>query len=369
MSQSNKIYGHEIKNKRILHCPENLGNNAKRLAEIERSQGAKSWSISLRKESFGFEADQTLVKSGSFIIGELARWRLLWIALRQYDIIHFNNGKTIMPHRLPFSSVRKRTNSIVACIYYLYALIFEGKDLWLLRLFNKTIYFTFQGSDARFSNHYKILHSPNVLQHINTDYLSPIADGFKKNRINRAKKYAKKMFAMNPDLLKNLGDKCEFLPYFNVDVGAIAIHSIFQNKEIHIVHAPSKKDIKGTKHIVEAIRQLQKSYSIKFTLVEGLSNKEALTIYDTADILIDQLLVGWYGGVAVELMARGVPVVCFLNQHGYERLDQDLINELPIVNTSVDTIFDDLQALIRRPKESIRDLGTASRQFVEKYHQ
>ena len=68
-------------------------------------------------------------------------------------------------------------------------------------------------------------------------------------------------------------------------------------------------------------------------------------------------------------MARGVPVVCFLNQHGYERLDQDLINELPIVNTSVDTIFDDLQALIRRPKESIRDLGTASRQFVEKYHQ
>lgn len=368
MSQVNKLYEQEVRDKRILHCPENLGNNAKRLAQIERSQGAKSWSVSLRKEAFGFEADQTLVPSSSFILGELARWRLLWIALSQYDIIHFNNGKTIMPHRLPFHSVKKRTNSVIACFYYLYSLILEGKDLWLLKLFNKTIYFTFQGSDARFSSHYTNLHSPEVLNGINTDYLSSVADSFKKKRIERAKKYANKIFAMNPDLLKNLGSKCEFLPYYNVDVNKISAHPILQDDAIHIVHAPSKKDIKGTKYIVKAIGQLQKTHTIKFTLVEGLSNEEAQKIYDTADILIDQLLVGWYGGVAVELMARGVPVVCFLHENDFEQIDEVFINELPIINSSVDSIYDDLQALLTRPKAELQELGNSSRRFIEKYH-
>lgn len=363
------IYGRSVKGERILHCPENVGNNARRLAEIERSQGAISWSISLRKEAFGFQADQTLVPSGSFMRGELARWKLLWIALSQYEIIHFNNGKTIMPHRLPFKSLKKRSNLFIASFYYLYSLIFEGKDLYLLKLFSKKIYFTFQGSDARYSSHFNEIHSSDVLSGLNADYLSPAADRFKKKRIKRARRCANKIFCLNPDLLKNLGSDAKFIPYYNVDISSITAQSIFQNKSIHIVHAPSKKDIKGTKYIVEAIKQLQKKHNIKFTLIEGLTNKEAQKIYDTADLLIDQLIVGWYGGVAVELMARGVPVICFLNEKDLEQIDKEFINDLPVIKSNIKTITQDLHELILRPSKELESIGVLSRKFVLKHHE
>lgn len=363
-----RLYNEEIRNRKILHCPENIGDNARRLAEIQREEGAESWSISLRKEAFGFEADQTLVPSGSFILGELARWKLIWIALISYQIIHFNNGKTIMPHRVPFSSIKNRSNMLVACVYYVYSFILEGKDLWLLKLFGKTLYFTFQGSDARFADHYLKLHSDEVLAGINPDYLSVKADTFKRKRIKRAKKYAKKIFGMNPDLLKNLGSNSEFLPYYNINFSKIVPHEILQEETIHIVHAPSKQDIKGTKYITEAIQKLKSTHPIKFTLVEGLSNKEAQKIYDTADIFIDQLIVGWYGGAAVELMARGVPVICFLNHQDSARLDQTFISELPIINSSIENIFQDLDTILMRPRDQIQKLGKVSRTFVEKHH-
>jgi glycosyltransferase involved in cell wall biosynthesis len=356
---------------RVLHCPENLGNNAKLLSDYEKKQGIHSWSISLRKEAFGFVADQTLVNSGSFLLGELARWRLLWIALRHFDVIHFNNGKTIMPHRVPFKSVKKRTNVITAILYSIYAYIFEGLDLPILRAFGKDIYVTVQGSDARLSTHYTQRHKPQILAELNPDYLSPIADRYKKNRISKMEKYATSIFCLNPDLLRNFSAKAKFLPYYNIDTAQIKPHAIFDNDSIHIVHAPSKRDIKGTKYILEAIANIQKNDSrIKFTLVENLSNQDAQKVYDRADLFIDQLIVGWYGGVAVEVMARGVPVLCFLD-FPLEISDtklHDIKSNIPIINTSIETIERDLTNLLKNDKSVVKEIGDQSRIFVDRMH-
>ena len=113
---------------------------------------------------------------------------------------------------------------------------------------------------------------------------------------------------------------------------------------------------------------MQKNYPIKFTLVEGLSNSEAQKVYDSADILIDQLIVGWYGGVAVELMARGVPVMCYLNKDDLTVVGQQFSHDLPIINTSIDSIYDDLEKTLILPSKELRNLGVLSRHFVEKYH-
>ena len=362
------MYGFEIRGKRILHCPDNLGNNARRLAEIERSKGSRSWSISLTESAYGFKADQTLSQTGSFWKSELARWRLLWIALTQYEIIHFNNGKTIMPHRLPFQSVKSRSNFLLACFYSIYSFFLEGKDLWLLKLFNKKIFFTYQGSDARLSSHYAKFHPPEVLEHLNPDYLSTTADAFKLKRIKRAKRVAEKIFCLNPDLLKNLLPNAEFIPYFNVDIKKIEPHSILQDQQIHIVHAPSKKDVKGTKYIEQAIATIKLKYDIKFTLVSGVSNQEAQKIYDTADIFIDQLIVGWYGGVAVELMARGVPTLCFLDNDSKSHVGKFFLGDLPIIETNINSIKKDVIDVITRPESELKGIGFLSREFVQKYH-
>ena len=356
---------------RILHCPDNLGNNAKQLSDYQKEQGLNSWSISPRKEQFGFEADQTLVKSGSFVLGEFARWRLLWIAIFNFDVIHFNNGRTIMPHRLPFASVRKRTNSIVAALYVIYAWVLEGKDLFILKALGKKIYFTYQGSDARLSSHYFQLHSGDVLTELNPDYLSPKADQYKLRRIKRTEKYAEGIICLNPDLLTYFSSKAKFQPYYNIDLNEIKPHKILESNTVHIVHAPSKRDIKGTKYIVNAINELrEKNSNLRFSLVEGMSNRKAQKIYDTADIFIDQLIVGWYGGVAVELMARGVPVMCFINSSTdiQDTQIQSIESKLPILKTSIETIKTDLENLLKLNKAEIRAIGENSRIFVNEEH-
>jgi len=357
------------KGTRILHCPENLGGNAKRLSDHEKGHGFKSWSISLRKEVFGFEADQTLVKSGSFLLGELARWKLLWLAVTGYDVIHFNNGKTIMPHRIPFSSIRKRTNLLIALLYTPYSWLFEGKDLCFLKLVGKQISFTFQGSDARLSSHYTALHPAKVIEKLNPDYVSARADSYKLKRIARAEKFADEIYCLNPDLLRNFSARAKFRPYYNVDTHEIAPHEVFADDTVHIVHAPSKRDIKGTSYIVEAVNNICSTKpNVRFTLVENLSNEDAQKIYDTADLFIDQLIVGWYGGVSVELLARGVPVICFMADTSDLPQVEVLTNAVPICNSNINTIEADLEEILKRPKDELKRCGESGVEFVKKFH-
>ncbi len=85
--------------------------------------------------------------------------------------------------------------------------------------------------------------------------------------------------------------------------------------------------------VTAAAEQLRaEGVELDFRLVEGLRHEEAVRAYEQADILVDQLLVGWYGGVAVEFMALGKPVVCFLADEWTDRYaPAELMAELPIV--------------------------------------
>lgn len=80
-----------------------------------------------------------------------------------------------------------------------------------------------------------------------------------------------------------------------------------------VIHAPSHRGAKGTAHILEAVDRLKaEGVAFEFVLVEKLSNTEARKLYERADLVVDQLLAGWYGGFAVEAMALGKPVICYL---------------------------------------------------------
>lgn len=101
---------------------------------------------------------------------------------------------------------------------------------------------------------------------------------------------------------------------------------------------------------------------IDFILVENKPNNEALEIYKEADIIIDEVLAGPYGILAIECMALGKPVLC--------RRDEKLskyYDDLPIINTSPDKIYDNLKTLIENPKMR-KELGIKSRKYVEKNH-
>ncbi len=136
-----------------------------------------------------------------------------------------------------------------------------------------------------------------------------------------------------------------------------------EKDSIKILHAPSRRRLKGTEHVLNAIKKLKnEGYNIELILVENTPHKEALEYYKRADIVIDQLLIGWYGMLAQECMALGKPVCVYLREdlQGY-------IPTQPMLNTSADNLLKNLRMLIEDPHLR-EELGKRGRRYVQEVH-
>jgi glycosyltransferase involved in cell wall biosynthesis len=130
-----------------------------------------------------------------------------------------------------------------------------------------------------------------------------------------------------------------------------------------VVHAPSNRERKGTRYVIEACAQLP----VELDIVEGVPHDEARARYSRADIVVDQLNAGWHGVFALESMALGKPVVTYLKPDVVERSAQGYGIRLPIVPATKETLVDDLRPLVEQPRLR-REIGAASRAYVEQVH-
>ncbi|MFU0823719.1 glycosyltransferase [Clostridium sp.] len=137
----------------------------------------------------------------------------------------------------------------------------------------------------------------------------------------------------------------------------------YKNNKLFIVHAPSSPEIKGTKYILSAIEELKQKYDFDFKLIQGMPHEEAKKIYQKADIIIDQILCGSHGLFAIESMAMGKPVVCFISDH----LKDTYPKELPIISANPDNIKEKLEYVINN-RDMLSEIGNKGRKYVEKYH-
>jgi glycosyltransferase involved in cell wall biosynthesis len=100
-------------------------------------------------------------------------------------------------------------------------------------------------------------------------------------------------------------------------------------------------------------------------LVQGMPGDEARRLYEQADVVVDQLLIGAYAQFAIECMALGRPVVCYLNPrfaaHHPEWADA------PIVSATPDTIADELRLLVRDARLR-EELGRRGTEYVRRHH-
>lgn len=130
-----------------------------------------------------------------------------------------------------------------------------------------------------------------------------------------------------------------------------------------VVHSASRTGGKGTKYVLAAIESLKKKYTFDFQLIHGMSKEEALGWVANCDVFIDQLITGSHGTAAVEAMALGKPVVCYINPV----IGQDYPEDFPIHNAHPDNIEQVLEKLIS--DAALRhQSGRSSRAYVEKYH-
>lgn len=148
--------------------------------------------------------------------------------------------------------------------------------------------------------------------------------------------------------------------------------SFTKEKPLRILHAPNHKTIKGSYFIQKAVAELQnEGYPLELILLQGRSNQEILEEIAKADIIADQLVIGWYAMFALESLVLAKPVICYLRE--------DLINlylfggqlsskeEIPFLNTDVFGITDLLRNVVEG-KVDLESYGSKGFSYVQKYH-
>jgi len=174
--------------------------------------------------------------------------------------------------------------------------------------------------------------------------------------------FADEILVSTPDLLEWTPDGT-WVPN-PVDIGQLPFKEpAITSSPYTVCHAPTDRKSKGTDAVIQAVDTLADAgYDITLDLVEGVTRSEVLDRFAAADVVVDQLNLGWYGLVSIEAMALGKPVCVYLNRE----LEPDNFQS-PLVNVDHETLADELAQLLENPDRR-RRLAHRGREFVERTH-
>ena len=238
-------------------------------------------------------------------------------------------------------------------------LTLDHSDLPLLRERNVPVFMQHRGSDVRLLS---------VARRMNPYALAKVRNEQRiRERMRRLSRYIRHCVIADPELYPYVRDEYEFIHYVPrmIDLSQYPpVEPTANTTDVPlIVHAPTHAEIKGTPYLLKAIETLKLKHRFRFKLVQGLSHSQAKWWYRKADLIVDQLHIGAYGMFAVEAMAMGKPVICWISDYMKERYPASL----PIISANPDTIVSVLdRALAERDK--LPAIGRAGRQYVELYH-
>ena len=77
--------------------------------------------------------------------------------------------------------------------------------------------------------------------------------------------------------------------------------------------------------------------------------------------------MGFYGGFAVECMAMGKPVMCYIRQQDMKWIPEEMAKDMPIIRVTKEDLYEKLKYYIEH-KEELENIARKSRQYVEKWH-
>lgn len=345
---------------KVLHGPVNVGNQPWTLAQAERKLGHRSDVVQNYTTWIGYPADRTLGEYAKD--GRGARLRRAAFSLAapfRYDVIHYYFGRSFMLWDDLGMALGRSAEEDARCL----------RDVLLARRLGRRLFMTLQGCDARQAD---VSHRTNAVTMCRTGacpvYASCIAsvDAGRRAMIKTLLPLMDRVFYLNPEIGRMVPGS-EFLPYANVDVVRETVSSPDPGRRLRVLHAPSNAGIKGTPLLLAALERLRSRFDFELILVENTPHSEAVKLYRGADLAIDQTLLGWYGGFAVELMAMGKPVAAYIRDEDRRFVPPALWEQLPILRIDERTLDDDLARILADPKALVA-AGERSRAYVERWH-
>jgi hypothetical protein len=353
---------------KILHGPVNVGNQPWVLSRAERRLGASSDLVIRSQTWLKYPADRVLSSEGARFI-EVAM-RSMAYGLRsqwQYDVLHFYFGQTFLSPGFPLSKPGLPFSKNAGLNNFLNRL--TTIDLHVARLLGKKLFMTLQGCDVRLAQEGNRRNEWTMCAHGRCAMYQRCVDALDARRhflISHILPLFDRVLYLNPEHGHLVPDGT-FLPYASAEIDKFKLHLPASQGRPRIVHAPTDTGIKGTPMILEALKQLQSKYDFELILVENMPHSEALELYRSASVAIDQVLGGWYGGFAVEMMAMGKPVACYIRDIDMKFIPEAMRRELPVFNIRPGHLVEDIAAILEQ-RSGWETRGRESRKFVERWH-
>lgn len=284
------------------------------------------------------------------IIGKLVPFLVFLKACIIADRLHFYCDRGILPSIRPYR--------------------FNFSELYAYRLLGIEVFLWTYGADVRSLETTKKLGEPNCCTNCNAIARGCLCDEQSRiKKMGKLRNLSKAIFSM--------GDMIEYTPgsrndlfFWPIDLYGKNAHKYEpaypkDTKEpLRIVHAPNHRMFKGTEFLINAVEELKaEDVLVELVLVEKVPNIKALEIYRSADIMFDQCMVGFHGYFALEGMAIGKPVMCFIRKPEEYLLHP---NECPVINTNINSLKEDIRYYANN-RQQLNDIGIKGRQYIEEY--
>ncbi len=357
---------------RVVHLPTSVGGNPGGLSAHLEKLGVKSETWIFSQNALRYACTKAIwSETDGALRREMKRCLAIVRVALGFDIIHFNFG-TGWATPIPMFSQTDR--SMLAKMKRLlaasYLELLSVAEFALYRLFRRPLFVHYQGDDARQGDFCLSRFRHSIAQYTDPGYYSAETDALKRRMISRMSRQCAQVYAVNPDLMHVLGPGARFVPYSHISLDDWQpVYTQLEQRPLRIGHAPSHRKVKGTDIILDALQQLAaEGYEFELELIEGLPNHLARQKYEQIDVLIDQLHAGWYGGLAVEAMALGKPVMVYIREEDLQFIPAGMKADLPFLRVTVEGIKEDLRQLLNMPRSDLFALAQRGRRYVERWH-
>lgn len=306
---------------RIVHATSNICGVPLLLMKTQRRMGHHAASVlympETRKEPEAIDLWSLL--AGNRITTPLRRARVIaWVA-RTYDVFHFHFHTTFAP---------------------------AHQDVAILKALGKRIIFHLHGCDIRDPRRTRVEHRLSACTECTYPCMVPV----KLRLPETLRRYADATIVATPDLLefvpgsRYLPEPVDTAPWESLRIPPVVSQP--EGREWLIVHAPTNREIKGTRHVIAAVEQLRsEGMPVRLQVFENMPQEQLRQACVEADLVVDQLFMGWIGIYAMEMMALGKPVVAYI------RPDLAPVRpDLPIEHAEPDTLAETLRQLILSPE-------------------
>ena len=339
---------------RVLHGTYEVAGQGMMLARALRDLGCESDSLAYRVDWDGrrpeliVDLDRHRTGLGRLVgmAGAFARWA------GHYDVFHFHFGTS-------FFYVHPREQPQALRGHW---------DLPLLKRMGKRIVFHFHGCEIRNRELMRARHRLATCTECN-----PFCHPWHQQWLaEQAARYADRVFFSTLDLAESVPSGVQLPLAIEAErwkraAREFALPDAGHRDGVHapvvIAHAPTHRLIKGTAYVEAAARELRdEGLNVELRLIEKRPWATMPEFLAGCDILVDQLMMGWYGLLAIEGMAMGRTVIAYLREDFSAQL-----KGCPVESAEPGTLTDLLRELVRDPARRAM-LGVAGQRYVDHHH-